>query len=276
MKQGRHVLITGATGGIGAALADRLANTGFDLTLVARDPVRLASLGSQLKRHGAKIEEIPIALGADTNYDSILQRAEASNGPVDILVNNAAINWFGHFATMPSTDIGELVETNLTVPIRMARAALVGMQKRRSGSVVNIGSVFGSIGFPGFSVYSSCKFALRGFSEALRRELAGSGVSVIYIAPRYTRTAFNRGIIADMACATGMTMDEPDAVARQIEMAIFRRRPETFIGWPERFFAKLNACLPKLVDFGLSSKTGEILAFAPGEFTGVKSTMENN
>ncbi|MBK8160663.1 MAG: SDR family oxidoreductase [Rhodospirillaceae bacterium] len=263
MNSRPHVLITGATGGIGAAIARRLAGMKCDLTLIARDPERLAVLADELRHEEITVTEIAMSLGTQSDYPELLQRVSNSNRPIDILINNAAINWFGHFADMPDEDIDGLIATNVTVPIRMARAALVGMRRSGRGIIVNIGSVFGSIGFAGFPVYSACKFALRGFSEALRRELSGTGVKVVYIAPRYTKTAFNDGAVDRMARATGMTMDAPDAVARRIVEAIVNQRPETLIGWPERAFAKLNAIIPRLVDRGLSRTNRKILAHAP-------------
>lgn len=258
----KHVLITGATGGIGAATAERLASGGCHLTLVARDPRRLEALAAKLRAQGATIRTIAATLDSVTDFEALARRACESDGPVDVLVNNAAVNWFGHFSEMPFPDIAALVATDVTVPISMARAVLPGMLARGSGTIVNIGSVFGSIGFAGFPVYSACKFALRGFSEGLRRELWDQGVSVVYVAPRYTRTAFNHGAVERMAKATGMAADEPGAVARKIVRAIDRKAPERLIGLPERLFAGLNAVLPRLVDRGIARKSRLALSFA--------------
>jgi short-subunit dehydrogenase len=271
-----HVLITGATGGIGSALAQQFAGLHCKLTLIARDPVRLASLADTLRYKGAAVVEVAMPLGRDTDYDALVRHVIDASGPIDILVNNAAVNWFGHFASMPDTDIDALVDTNIAVPIHLSRAVLAGMQKSGRGTIVNIGSVFGSIGFAGFPVYSACKFALRGFSEGLRRELRGSGVRIVYVAPRYTRTAFNNGAVDVMARATKMAMDTPELVAQRIITAIKRQKNETFIGWPERFFAKLNAILPAVVDRGLIGTSRKVLSFAPGRTSGLTLNKENN
>nr|WP_298687804.1 SDR family oxidoreductase [uncultured Dongia sp.] len=264
MMDRTHVLITGATGGIGAAVSRQLATLGCHLTLIARDAGRLSALADEVRAKGGMVTEMAISLDGGTDFDTLVRRASQCNGPVDILINNAAVNWFGHFGSMPDQDIAALVETNILVPIRMTQAVLASIQRNRRGIVVNIGSVFGSIGFAGFPVYSACKFAVRGFSEALRRELRGSGIKVVYVAPRYTRTAFNEGAVERMAQATGMAMDAPESVARRIVDAIISQRSETIIGWPERLFAKLNALMPRLVDRGLIGKSRQILTHAPG------------
>jgi short-subunit dehydrogenase len=275
MTSRMHVLITGATGGIGEALARQMAGLGCDLTLVARDATRLAALADDLRATGRGIAEIAIPLGRDTDYTALASRIVEVGGPVDILINNAAVNWFGHFATMPDADIDAVIDTNIAAPIHMCRAVLPFMQQAGQGTIVNIGSVFGSIAFAGFPVYSASKFALRGFSQGLRRELRGSHIDVLYVAPRYTRTSFNTGPVDRMARATGMAMDAPQSVAARIVTAIRKKRSETTIGFPERFFAKLNALLPGLVDLGLMRANREILSFAPKKPGCLTFTKEN-
>lgn len=258
---GKHILVTGATGGIGSATVRALAARGHRLSLVARDGDRLMRL---------ILEDLPpeataTALAADlTQIDGITEviaKAMQQNGPVDVLINNAAVNWFGRFDDMPALEIDRLLQTDIMAPLHMTRAVLPQMLARGSGSIVNVGSVFGGIGFAGFAVYSSCKFALRGFSEALRREVADSGVDVVYVAPRYTKTAFNDGPITRMAAGIGLAMDEPARVAACIITALERRHAETTIGWPERFFVRLNGLLPRLVDSGLAKTSRRIMTF---------------
>ena len=117
-----------------------------------------------------------------------------------------------------------------------------------------MGSIFGSIAFPYFSVYSASKFTLRGFSEALRRELADTGVGVTYVAPRATRTRLNDSRVMAMGEATGMNMDSPETVARQITRAIANDRNEAYLGRPESFFVRINGLLPRLVDRSLKAQ----------------------
>jgi short-subunit dehydrogenase len=255
----RHIVITGAAGGIGAATAAALAQAGARLSLVGRDRAKLAALREHLPRKGTAL--VLSDLRDPGAADTAIAAAEVENGPVDILVNNAGVNHFGRFAAMTAAEIDSLLATNVAAPMKLVHAVLPGMIERGQGKIVNIGSVFGGIGFGGFAAYSAGKFALRGFSEALRRELHGSGVGVVYVAPRYTRTALNVGAVERMAKALAMRMDDPAAVASRIVRAIRDDAAECTIGFPERFFVRLNALFPRLVDSGMTKTTARMLSF---------------
>jgi short-subunit dehydrogenase len=140
---------------------------------------------------------------------------------------------------------------NLIAPARLAQAVLPQMKSRRRGHLVNIGSVFGSINFAHFASYSSSKAGLRGLSQALRRELVGTGVAVTYIAPRAVRTPLNSPLVLRYAALTGMNMDAPEPVAGRIVEAIARKTSEVYLGFPESAFVRINAVLPGLVDRAL-------------------------
>jgi short-subunit dehydrogenase len=126
---------------------------------------------------------------------------------------------------------------------------------QNSGRIVNIGSTFGSIGFAHFATYCASKFAIRGFSEALRRELVDTQVGVTYISPRATKTSLNNARTTQMLLETKTNMDDPEYVAERIIFAIENDRKEYFIGQPESFFARLNGIFPRLVDNGLLKNT---------------------
>ena len=145
---------------------------------------------------------------------------------------------------------------------KLVNAVLPHMLERGKGQIVNLGSIFGSIGFPCFASYSASKFALRGFSEALRRELAGTGIGVSYVAPRFTRTAFNRSAVTRMANALKMNQDEPESVAASVITAIERDDRERYLGWPEKLFVRLNSILPRLVDPNLIKQADLMRPFA--------------
>lgn len=258
----RHVVITGSTGGIGAALARLLATPSTRLTLLARDPVRLEELARGIALTAASVHPIQVEL---TDFDllgQVVNSAIERHGPIDILINNAAINRFGLFERASPGEIEAVIATNVLSPMLLTHNVLPGMLARRQGQIVNIGSVMGSIGFAGFAAYCSGKFALRGFSEVLRRELAGRGIRVTYVAPRYTRTPLNSLAMDRMAAEVGMAVDDPAEVARQIVVAMESGKRECFIGRSERFFARLNGLLPGLVDRGLARTTRKILQIA--------------
>jgi short-subunit dehydrogenase len=165
--------------------------------------------------------------------------------------------------------IEAMVTTNLLAPIALCRAVLPAMLQRRKGRIVNVGSVMGGVGFAGFGVYCGTKFGLRGFSEALRRELKGSGVSVAYVAPRYTRTALNTAVMDRMAKAVGMNTDTPERVARAIAAAVSDRKAEHTIGGVERLLVRVNGLLPGIVDFGLAGLNRRMLEHVDGSEPGV-------
>ena len=125
------------------------------------------------------------------------------------------------------------------------------LKQADSAMVVNVGSTYGSIGYPGYASYCATKFALRGFSEALRRELADTRVSVLYVAPRATRTSMNSAAAQALNVALKANVDDPQAVASAVVHAIAGDRRELYLGWPERFFVFLNHLLPALVDAAL-------------------------
>jgi short-subunit dehydrogenase len=133
----------------------------------------------------------------------------------------------------------------------LIHALLPTLAKRPQAAIVNIGSVFGAIGYPGNATYSATKFGLRGFSEALRRELAGGTVRVLHVAPRTTRTTINSRAVDSLNDELGVAADAPETVAAWIRRRIELELAEGTLGWPERLYVKLNALLPRLVDGAL-------------------------
>ncbi len=255
-------MITGATGGIGRAVAMQLAQRGATLIPVGRDKARLSALTAELRQLGADAMPLQGDLSAEKTPQYLLETALQLWGGIDILLNCAGTQNFGDFSRESAIDTAALFKINVLAPMALTNAVLPHMLKRGSGKIVNVGSIFGSIGFPFFATYSASKFALRGFSEALRRELAGSGVDITYIAPRFTRTGFNRPVVARMAGALKMNQDEPAAVARCVIRSIERNDSESYLGWPEKLFVRINSVLPRLVDQSLIKQRAQMQPFA--------------
>lgn len=257
----KRVLVTGASGGIGRELVVALLEEGAHVLLSGRD-------------HGALLRAVDLHVDREraavfaADISSALDRARLCDfasrwrGGIDILINNAAVNEFTFLTAQSSESMATAIETNLVAPIDLCRRLVPRLELSERAHIVNIGSVFGSIGFAGSSVYCATKFGLRGFSEALRRELADTNIRVHYFAPRATRTSFNSDVVNDMNKALGNASDEPAAVARYIVRALSAGRNESVIGWPEKFFARLNALVPRLVDAALAQKLATIRYFA--------------
>jgi short-subunit dehydrogenase len=248
---GARILLTGASGGIGRCLALELARRGARLALLARDASRLESVSQAVHVLGGSALCVPFDLARRDGHAGVVARVNAELGGLDVLVNNAGVSRFAGYAEDDPEAICNLIDINLTGALLLTRAVLPHFVRRRAGHVVNIGSIFGSIAFPHFAAYSASKFALRGFSEALRREFADTGVHVTYVAPRTTATRMNTDAVLALFSASKTAMDRPERVAAHITAAVEQDRKDVYLGWPERFFVGLNSILPRLVDGAL-------------------------
>jgi len=252
--QGCRTLLTGAGSGIGRSLAIALGSRGAKLALVARNAARLAEVAHAVIHAGGHAIAVPDDLSIPERHEPLVQSVRARLGGIDLLINNAGVSGFGEYALEKPSDIDNLINTNVTAPLLLSRAVLPGMLAAGRGRIVNVGSILGSIGFPHFAAYSASKFALRGFSEALRREVAGSGVGVTYVAPRTTRTDFNSDALYKISADSGAAVDTPDSVAGIIVDALIAERDEVYIGWPEKLAVRLNALLPCIVSAAIGKQ----------------------
>ena len=258
---GKTVVLTGACGGIGACLAQELAKAGARLLLVGREGKALERLRSILPA-GSRSHMFYVAnLLESEDLDAL--SLVCADAQVDILINNAGMGEFNLLEVTSSEIIKNLLDLNLNVPIQLTRLLLPKLKTRPAAAIINIGSALGSIGYPGYSVYSASKFGLRGFSEALRRELSGSNVRVMHFSPRATRTPLNDANVLAMNTALGTAMDEPKFVAQALVKRIQSNRWEASVfGWPERFYALLNALNPRITDGAIEKQLPEIKRFA--------------
>jgi short-subunit dehydrogenase len=179
-----------------------------------------------------------------------------------VLINNAGVNHFQMFADQPPAQLDLAIAINLLAPMHLCQELLPLLQRQREACILNTGSVFGAIGYPGYAVYSASKFAVRGFTEALRRELADTNVSVRYVAPRATRTGINTSAVERMNAELGVAMDPPERVATAVCDMLAGGRVEAVLGWPEKFFARVNGLLPRVVDGALRRQLPVIRRYA--------------
>lgn len=244
----KRVVLTGATGGIGAAIAHRLVSGGCGVVLVARRSEELGRLVRSLSAlgTGVLVEALAVDITQVEGRAAIVACAEALD--CDALINNAAVSSFGAVDELDDAHVASVLATNLFAPIVLTRLLLPCLRRRQSAVVLNIGSTLGSLGVPGFSVYGASKGGLRAFSDALRRELADSPVRVRYLAPRATRTDFNSARVDRFNLSTGTRSDNPAQVAAAAVRLLDTGPAERFLGFPESWAARLNGIAPAWLD----------------------------
>lgn len=237
---GQRIAVTGGAGEIGGRIVETLLAEGAAVTVLDRQAPK-----------NPKASFLECDLANPAGLESLAQ--VMAGQPWDILINLAGVQYFGPMEGESPESLRLTLGINLLAPMRLAQAVAPGMRARGRGQIVNIGSIFGSINFAHFASYSSSKAGLRAFSQALRRELSGSGVAVTYIAPRAVKTGFNSPKVLQFAALTKMAMDEPGFVATRIVEAIAARRDDVYLGYPEAIFVRLNAIFPALVDRALAA-----------------------
>ena len=252
--KGKLILLTGASGGIGQAIAQRLAAQGARLILVGRSTQQLNALARSLNVFANAGFVLQADLTSHSGRETIRTALLALQEPLDALINCAGVNLFGMLEDNDPEAIEQMIATNVTAPILLTRLALPFLNKK-TGRIINIGSSFGGLGYPGFSAYCASKFALRGFSEALRRELSDGNIQVAHLAPRATNTKLNSAAVCAMNRELGTAMDEPELVAAQLELMLSATTMrDRNIGWPERLFLRINSIFPRIIDNALRAQ----------------------
>lgn len=245
-----RVLLTGASGGIGRAMARALMQSGASVLLVGRSIPALTTLQhdldpaaqhtpERLHRHAADLCD-PSALAG------LCEAAQAWG--VNVLIHNAGMPSFGRLDTLAPDALQQMLHTNLLAPMLLTQALLPHLQRQPRAQVICIGSALGRLGLPGYSAYCASKFGLRGFAEALRRELGDSPVRVQYLGPRSTRTDFNSASVQAYNQATGTASDPPEAVAQALLALLESEASERYLGFPETLAVRLNGLAPRLLD----------------------------
>jgi short-subunit dehydrogenase len=232
---GRTVLLTGATGGIGAATARALATRGATVVLTGRRADALEALAAEVRGR---------AVHADLTEPDAPQQLLAAAGDVDALVANAALPASGDLTSFSIEEIDRALAVNLRAPLVLARLLAEPMLTRGEGQLVFVSSLSGRTATPQASLYTATKFALRGFAQALRQDLDGSGVGVSCVLPGLVRGA---GMFADSGASLppGVGTSTPGDVARAVVLAIERNRGEVDVApLPLRAGARIASVAP--------------------------------
>jgi short-subunit dehydrogenase len=248
-----RVIITGASSGIGEALARRLSFFGAHLSLAARSAEKVHRLAQELRTYGRS--QI-IALGMDvTNPEDrklLIDGTVHYLGGLDILINNAGVGASGLFEEVRPEELRQIMETNFFAAAELTRLAIPHLaESKLGGMVVNISSVLGRRGVPGYAHYCASKFALTGLSEALRAELIRQGIHVLTVLPGLIDTPFNQHMLSKGFRAPWREVSRMSAsqCAREIVTAIVKRKNEVVITAPGKLLVWANRLVPGLVDW---------------------------
>lgn len=240
-----RAVLTGASGGIGAAIARVLAAESELLIVVGRNRTALERLRQELG--GDKLHLVCGDLTDPATLDAVSAQARALGG-INLLINGAGVSQFHAFETQAEDALRQQLELNLLAPMLLTRRLLPLLLAAPAAQVINIGSIFGLLGFPGFAAYCAGKSGLKGFSQALRRELSDTAVEVRHFAPRATRTPLNSAAVVALNLALHTAEDSPERVAAAFMDFLAGRAWERTLGAKESFFVLLNKLLPGLPD----------------------------
>jgi short-subunit dehydrogenase len=237
-------LVTGASSGIGAAFAERLARDEYDLILVARDLGRLEQLASMIReRYGVEAE----ALSADLSRHSelcIVENRVAGDPGLDVLVNNAGFGTAGAFSRLDPDREEDEIRLNVIAVVRLTRAALPGMIARRRGAVINVSSMAGFQPGPFNATYCATKAYVNSFTEALYEELRGTGVKVQALCPGFTRTEFQKRAGIETSHLPDFVWMSPESVV-EASLASLGRDVVLVPGYANRAVAAMATAMPR-------------------------------
>lgn len=248
--EGARVIVTGASTGIGRALATELASNGATLLITARRQALLDELAAELRDHGSTVEVVAGDLTEATVREAILQRALERFGGVDILINNAGVGALGRFINADESRLRRVMEVNFFAPAELIRIALPKLRNGTNPMVVNVGSILGQRALPRVSEYCASKFALTGLSESLRGECVQMGIDVLLVSPGTTQSEFHGQMLEKQGeTPWGQTEGVPaDVVAQRIVRAIRKGRRHIIPDLRGWVYVLANRTVPGLLD----------------------------
>ena len=262
--RGARLLLTGASSGIGRSLAEQAARAGARLALVARSADKLQELARSLTALGAEAIAVPGDVTREADRRHILTTVMEHFDGLDVLINNAGVGSWCHFAESSEEILRQIMEVNFFAPAELIRLAIPVLRKGRSPAIVNVASMCGRRGIPAWSEYSASKFALCGLTEALRGEMVRFAIDVLLVVPGLTRSDLWQHLLRNtgryqLDVSKGMP---PEKVAAGILRALQKNRTETVLGWDARWLLRVNRYLPRLVDALVARQVRRLYATA--------------
>ena len=250
------MLITGGSSGIGKAIAAQAIRQDVKVFLVARDQTKLDEAVRELRavKAGGAIAAASASVTDSVALAKAVETAEAVHGSIDLLVNSAGASMPGYFEKLSITDFSQQIDINYLGTVRAIQATLPSMKSRRQGWIVNVSSVAGFKGFFGYTAYCGSKFAVTGFSEALRVEMDRYNIGVSLVCPPDTRTPMldNEEVtkpVETKRLAASATVLEPEQVAQAVWSGLYRSKFWITPGTEANFFRHANRYAPSLVDW---------------------------
>ncbi len=246
--EGQVVVITGGGRGIGRSTALEFAAEGATLVLAGRRMDALATAVRECQDTGAQAEALHCDVAIDEELVALVNTTMGHYGRIDVLVNNAGVVAGGRLDEIGPDDVARMVGVNVWAPIRLSQLTLPHMRAAHSGTIVNVSSLAGRMGVPYYATYCASKFALRGFSEALRREVTPDGIHVVAVFPGGTATDMLETVEFDRV---GLSIATAEQVGRAIVRGVRWHQGEVFIGLGDSLISHWNDMSPWAVDIGV-------------------------
>lgn len=256
----RRCLVTGASSGLGQAVAEALAREGAKVLLTGRDRERLETIRTHLIGSGAEPSHLHTVACDLTNEEDrlrLIQVAREQFDGLDLLVNSAGVGATGHFETHEPAVMRRVFDINVFALTELSLLALPLLKRGDCPALVNFGSIVARRGLPGRCEYTASKFAIAGWTESIRAEWIRYGIHVLLINPGFTATPFEANLLADTAVyrTTSWRVMTADQVATRTLRAIRRRKNEITLSLPGRLLLLTNRLIPRLVDWGFGRFT---------------------
>lgn len=243
--QGKTALVTGASRGIGRAIALELAQQGVKrLLLVARDEARLAEVATEIEMLGVEAVVLPLDLSVPVEVSIAIAQAWRDHGPIHLLVNCAGIAHQVPFLQSQLSNVQEEIAINLVGMYTITRLVARRMVAQQEGKIVNVSSLMGKVATPTMATYSATKFAILGFTQALRGELAAQNVQVLALLPSLTDT----DMVRELQWFRWVIPTTPQKVAQALVAGLHKKSPEILVGWQSHLVVWCNRIAPWLLE----------------------------
>lgn len=258
----KRILITGASSGIGRTLAEQLGSEGSKLVLTARSEDKLAELCRSLAARNVQAVPVRADVTVPADRQRMLDAAVSRFGGVDVLVNNAGIASWAHFAVSTEAVMRQVMEVNFFAPAELIRLAIPLLIQGEQPAILNVGSMCGRRAMPAWSEYSASKYALSGLTECLRGELARFDIDILLVQPGLTRSELQKNMLLS---AGRMEIDYSKAmpaerVAAEIVRSLKNNITENVIGTDARWMLRFSRFFPRLLDRLIARRVTKLYA----------------